>query len=265
MDSAMRYEIRELGVGGILDQAIAVTKDHFWLFFKIVAVLFLPLNLIYGWLVTSNLPPNESTTSTWVLVVILAIVNGWFVFPLTNAAMIYAVASCYLNRPITVGLAFQRARRIFLPLLGTTILLSLVVMGGFLLLFVPGVIFLLWYFLTIQVVVLEGLSGQAALKRSRQLMKRNIGTAFLLGLLVWVITMAASGMQALIPPVGLKVGFNAVVQAVVLIFGSAAWVVFYFSCRAKAEHFDLALLADAVGVEDGQPPQTLNVAPGEVH
>lgn len=179
--------------------------------------------------------------------------------------MIYAVASCYLDRPITVGLAFQRARRIFLPLLGTTILLSLVVMAGFLLLIVPGVIFLLWYFLAIQVVVLEGLSGQAALKRSRQLMKGNIGTAFALGLLVWVITVCASGMQALIPQVELKVGVNAVVQAVVLIFGAAAWVVFYFSCRAKAEHFDLALLADAVGVEDDQPPQTLNVTPGEAH
>jgi uncharacterized membrane protein len=259
----MRYEIRELGVGGTLDQAIAVTKDHFWLFFKIVVVLFLPLSLIYGWLVAWNIPPNEASTSAWVVIVILAIVNGWVVFPLTNAAIIYAVASCYLNRPITVGLAFQRARRIFLPLLGTTILLSLVVMAGFLLLFVPGIIFLLWYFLTIQVVVLEGLSGQAALKRSRQLMKGNIGAAFLLGLLVWVITMAASGMQALIPQVGLKVSFNAVVQTVVLIFGTAAWVVFYFSCRAKAEHFDLALLADAVGVEDDQSTGTLNVSPGE--
>lgn len=67
----MRYEIRELGVGGILDQGIAMTKDHFWLFFKIVVILFLPLNLIYGWLIAWNTPPNESSTSAWAVIVIL--------------------------------------------------------------------------------------------------------------------------------------------------------------------------------------------------
>jgi hypothetical protein len=46
----MGYEIRELGVGGILDQAISVTKDHFWLFVKIVLVLFLPFALLSDWL-----------------------------------------------------------------------------------------------------------------------------------------------------------------------------------------------------------------------
>ena len=42
---------------------------------------------------------------------------------------------------------------------------------------------------------------------------------------------------------------NAVVAGVLTIFASAAFVVFYFSCRCKHEQFDLALLAQSVGAE----------------
>ena len=38
-------------------------------------------------------------------------------------------------------------------------------------------------------------------------------------------------------------------RAVLVIFASAAFVVFYFSCRCKHEQFDLALLAESVGAE----------------
>ena len=40
-----------------------------------------------------------------------------------------------------------------------------------------------------------------------------------------------------------------IVAGVLMIFASAAFVVFYFSCRCKHEQFDLALLAQSVGAE----------------
>ncbi len=82
-----------------------------------------------------------------------------------------------------------------------------------------------------------------------------------------VINGASAGEDAESHPqqLELKVIIYSVTQSILFIFTAAAWVVFYFSCRAKAEHFDLALLADAVGVEDDQPPPTLNVTPGEAH
>jgi hypothetical protein len=56
-----------------------------------------------------------------------------------------------------------------LKLFGTALLTGLVVVGGFLLFIVPGIIFLGWFAFTAQVAVDEHIFGVAALKRSRDL------------------------------------------------------------------------------------------------
>jgi hypothetical protein len=53
----MAYKLQHMGLGGILDQAIAISKDHFGLLFKIMLLLYIPFNLILG-LVTAALTPQ---------------------------------------------------------------------------------------------------------------------------------------------------------------------------------------------------------------
>jgi hypothetical protein len=263
----VRYEIRELGVGGILDQAIAVTKDHFWLFAKIVVIVYVPADLADRWLFSSAAAASragEGARLIWV-----AVAGGWLVklfvvSPIAGSAMIYAVASSYLSRPISVGTAFRRARTVFLQLFGTVVLLALIEALGLMLLVVPFFIFEFWYLLTAQAVVLEGLSGRAALSRSRQLMKGNTGNAIIIIALLLAIRFGAiAGVRRFIPHTEARLILHSVIHAILFIFSRTAWVVFYFSCRVKAEHFDLALLADAVGIDDDQPPEMLNVSPGQ--
>jgi hypothetical protein len=263
----MRYEIRELDVGGILDQAIKLTKDHFWLFLKIVAVLMIPISVITGLLVLWNMPDTpamaqpgmfvpgarvEYSATLTTIFAVSGLLNLILVFPLTDAAMIYAIANCYLEKPSSMGIAFNRAFRIFLPLIGTWILMYVIVLIGFILLIIPGFIFLFWYTLATRVVVVEGVSGMAALKRSKQLMKGNVGTVFVLGIILFVIGAASGWVPRLIPQAELRVIITSIFQAVLSIFAAATMVVFYFSCRCKAENFDLTMLADAVAT--GEPP-----------
>jgi hypothetical protein len=98
-------------------------------------------------------------------------------------------------------------------------------------------------------VVIENVGGVAAMKRSKQLMAGNIGTVFVLGLLVGLINAGITFAANLIPQPHVQVVALALINGVVTIFASAAFVVFYFSCRCKHEQFDLALLAQAVGAE----------------
>jgi hypothetical protein len=103
--------------------------------------------------------------------------------------------------------------------------------------------------------VIEGTGGVEAMKRSKALMQGNIGTIFVLGLLLGAINVGLSLAAELIPQPYVKVILAVLIQAVTTIFGSAALVVFYFSCRCKHENFDLTLLAQAVG-EEPPPPAT---------
>jgi hypothetical protein len=185
------------------------------------------------------------------------LLNGFVVFPLTNAAVIHAVARLYLGQPVTAVEAIRLAFGRLLPLIGTTILFGLAVMGGMILLIIPGILFAIWFGLYQHVVVLESIAGQKALGRSKKLVSPHWTTFLALGLIVWVITVAAQFGSALIPQPHLQQVVFVLATAVVTIVGTAAWVVYYFSCRCAVENFDLHYLAQSIGEEPPPPSEQI--------
>lgn len=270
----MRYEIKEMGIGEILDQAIQLTKNHFGLLFLITLVLLLPYTLLLNYYTLSiqPTPPSNPTPEQMIafnqqfqreLMNKLPIFFGLLllglviVFPVTNSAIIHAIASVYLHKPTSVGNAFARAFQVILPVIGTAVLMFLAVFAGMLLCVIPGILFALWFALWNYIVVVEGTAGTAALSRSKELMKGNIGTLLVLGLIVGVIQMLVGQVSAFIPHQHVQVAVSSFVQQMVGIFATAAFVVFYFSCRCKHENFDLALLAAGVQAEEADLSQDM--------
>jgi hypothetical protein len=255
----MRYTIRELRLGEILDQAVNLTKDHFGVLIGITAVLLIPFQIISGLIqveMIPKLPPNPTPdqamaamATIFQVTVPIALLVLFVITPLTNAAMVYAIANAYLQKPISVGGSFKRAFQQILPLLGTWFLVGLAIMGGMILCIVPGIVASLWFGLATQVVVIESVAGFAALSRSKQLMTGNITTFFVLGILLFVINLSATAVASLIPQPHVQVVVSSIIVGVLTIFASATGVVFYFSCRCKHEQFDLTLLAQSVGAE----------------
>jgi uncharacterized membrane protein len=123
-------------------------------------------------------------------------------------------------------------------------------LGGFILIIAPGILFFFWFMLSTEVVIIERVSGVAALQRSRQLMKGNMFKVFALLLLVGFINLAVDGGINFIPQRHVAIIVHAFVQGVTSVFAAAALVVFYYSCRCKFEDFDLLLLAQFVGEAD---------------
>jgi hypothetical protein len=255
----MRYAIRQLKIGEILDQAVNLTKDHFGVLIGITGILLIPFNVIAGLIqlsVIPALPPNPTPEQTaaaglkvlWATIP-LALVAVYVIAPLTNAALVYAISNAYLEKPISVGGSVKRAFQRILPLIWTWFITVLAIMGGFILCLVPGILAAFWFSLATQVVVIEGVAGMAAMKRSKQLMAGNIGTMFVLGLVIGIANAGISLAANFIPQPHVRVVVIAIVAGVMTIFASAAFVAFYFSCRCKHEQFDLALLAESVGAE----------------
>lgn len=101
----MPYKIQQLGLGGILDQAITLVKNHFGLLFQIMLMTLIPWGILSGAIQLSVLPsppPNgspedmakyvQSVLGYLPLIYGLAIVGGLIVLPIANAAVIYSVA-----------------------------------------------------------------------------------------------------------------------------------------------------------------------------
>jgi hypothetical protein len=268
----MRYELKALGVGGILDQAIRIFRDRFVLFLLIIMCLEVPLNFVTAWSTQRNAvkmsahpTPAEVDAAfraqgrSFVLFLPLILLNLFIVTPITNAAIVHATANVYLGKPTGIGDAIRVALGRFVPFVWTSLLLQLVVSLGLLACFVPGIIFFFRYFLATDIVVIEHTSGWAAMRRSRELMvshrTKHYNTAFLLLLIVGIINFGIRrGAVYLTPDPLVATLVVSVLQGVTLAFSLISIVVFYFSCRCRAENFDLVQLAESVAAGPGELP-----------
>lgn len=262
----MSYEIKPLGVGGILDQAVQLLKNHLGLFLGISMCISVPFGLVTNFVMlgiapelSQNPTPEEIEAvqqdifSNFAIIMGMSFVSLIIVYPLTTGAMIHAVASEYLGKPTTVGASIGRALRVFFPLLWTSLLMFLLVYVGLLFCIIPGFYFLVRYSLSSHAVVLDDLNGSAALKRSSSLLlhdrTKNYNTLVLLWLLLGVIGFAINMLSGFVPQQHVAIVVAVLLQAVNGAFGAAAFAVFYFSCRCKAENFDLELLAETMHLE----------------
>lgn len=259
----MKYEIRELGVSAILDQSIKLLQDNFKVLFGIVMILLVPFSLIQGFVTLAIMPapPVNMTPETQAaymrsllpvigVVYLMLFVLAFIIIPVTNAALVHAISRAYLHQPTSIGHALQFSTKRILPLIWTWFILGLAIMGGLLLCVVPGIIAMLWFALATQVVVLEGRSGFDALKRSRELMKGNMGKLFGLGFVVFLINAAVAAGAAFVPQPHVQTILTAFAQGLNTLLSSATAVVFYFSTRCQHENFDLTLLAESVAASE---------------
>ncbi|HRX87706.1 MAG TPA: hypothetical protein P5572_21985 [Phycisphaerae bacterium] len=173
------------------------------------------------------------------------------VLPLVQAALTFAISGAVLGEPVEAGSAFGRAKKCILPLLGTQFLVGIVVVIGFMLLIVPGVIFSLWFMVVAPVVILERLSGSTAMGRSRELMRDNLGKGFLLALVLaiigWAITFGAAAIFAYLPlPAFIYQAILLIVEAIILPVQTAPLILLYYDLRVRKEAFDLERLAESV-------------------
>ena len=141
-------------------------------------------------------------------------------------------------------------------LIGTQILAGIIVVLGLVLLIVPGIIFSLWFYVLVPVVVLEGVAGTTALGRSRELMRGNLGKAFLVGLLVGLV---AAILGAIIGAgIGLVMGLFGASHQIIQVFAQsvsgtlllpiqiAPFTLLYYDLRIRKEAFDLQMLSSAL-------------------
>lgn len=173
------------------------------------------------------------------------------------AASTFVVSDAYLGRDTTAGYALSRAMPLIWNLVGISILTSLVVFLGALLLIVPGVIFLAGFLLSPVVAVIEGPPrSRDAMSRSWELSKGYKGkillTMLVALLLLLVPTIALGGFGGLLggglgrPLALILIVIPLILQVFVYPFVYVVQTVLYYDLRVRKEGFDLEVLATAM-------------------
>jgi len=101
--------------------------------------------------------------------VVVSIISLWF-----NLAFIRAVLDIDNgSAPEKLSVYLKKTRGFIIPAIGLTLLVSLVVLGGFILLIIPGCIFSIWFVFTLQARILDEKKGMQSLTYSKSLVSGN--------------------------------------------------------------------------------------------
>jgi hypothetical protein len=268
--------LRPLGVGEIIDAALKIYRARFVTMLKAVAVVVIPVQLL-NVIVVLSLPTTTTTTSTSngftttssssgnggaavAALLVLFVVSIVSTF-LASAVCLKVVTDAYLG---TVT-GWRESLRFGMSKLFSVLWIAFLSVGGVfigtLLCIAPGIWLYVAWATAIPALLVEGSRGTKALRRSFNLVRGRwwptfgalivaglITSAVTFGLTIFTIPLLVSGASYTTTQVA-----SAIARAIAVVlttpFSAAVTALIYFELRVRKEGFDLALMAQRIGVE----------------
>ena len=270
MDAATSPRFEPMTTGVLLDRAFRLYTGNFALMLGIAAAAYVPFYLIMLVIEASiggNLPSRDGGLSTLLFQVVFMILWASIAFPIASGATTFAISERYLGNDVTIGEALRRGLSHFWPLSIAQITATIRVMFGFLLLIVPGILWMLSYSLIVPAILVEGQKALPSLSRSRDLVKGYRGKVFCILLIVNLLQVILTGGVGLIAGMFfsgeagggaiLSSAMNNLLSIFLTPLGIIAAILLYYDMRIRKEGFDLEMLSRALATE----PQRLAAEP----
>jgi hypothetical protein len=245
--------LRPRGIGEILSTAFQLYQRHWRTLLAIAAVVVVPLTLLQylvgDWLRTQGEVTTNQVTSTsfWAAASasLLAAVFALLLYQVLTGAITRAVAAEVAGEDPSVEQSYRFGFARLGPVLLVSVLVGLAVLGGLILLVIPGIYIGVRLAVSIQALVVEGRRGTEAMRRSWALVGGHWWHAF--GTLIVAALLTGVVNAVITAPFGgsawLGQGLAAAVASVVTLpYSALVGVLLYLDLRARKERLDLATL-----------------------
>jgi hypothetical protein len=253
--------MRPRTLGEILSAAFDIYKTNASKLILIVAIVVVPLSLLGALLVELVASPDEETVTilgqtqtisdqTFAAVVlgsIIAAIVAVIISAVLQAAMMRGAALATIGDPVDVEASYRWGLKRFGSVLLVAILVGLAVAIGFILLIIPGIIFLTLFSVSIPALVIENRRGTDAMRRSWDLAKQHFWHVLGVIVVAWIIAAIVSSILGAIGGdswFGAWI-FSAIAQIITAPFSALVSVLLYLDLRARKE----ALTADSLRAE----------------
>lgn len=272
--AVLPFHLEPLTIGGIMDRSFKIYAQHLPVLLSITFVTHIPSLLInlLNVLVLAN--PEEAVESGMGFAALMGVLMGMLslvvvllvVQPLATGAVTQAISQLYLGKSPDAMACFQQAFDRIGRLLFSQLMVGIWVTLGFMLLIVPGIVWMVTYVFVVPIVMLEPpnrfRSSADVLARSKELTVGDRGRLFNLLALVGLIPMATVGVASALATVfqgesTVMALIGALVQELVTLFvapiGLIANVLAYYDMRIRREGFDIEMLQQAMNASAGNP------------
>ncbi len=236
--AGQRFEI-----GRVLSTSISVFIRNLVPFAVITFLIGIPYILISLWS-ASSIGDIQAAAQTgalpsgfWGMIAV-----GGIIFLLTNtlsqAAITYGTVMDLRGQKASFGDCLGRGLAMLPRVIAAAFLASIGMGIGFLLLFIPGLILLLMWWVFVPAIVVEGVGVFESFGRSRGLTSGHrwgiFGLLVLVGILQWVVLLVAGFIGAALGSIGAEI-LNLIVALVFTAFASVLAAVGYYFLRAEKE------------------------------
>lgn len=163
--------------GEIISKSIDLYKKNWQLFLKYIGLLLIPSALII--IAASLLGVSQKimfaflSNQSWgsvivyiLIVIILSITSIWI-----SMGLIKSIANRYEGKETDMITDIKSSTPLILTAIGASILSALAILGGMILLIIPGVIFSVWFVFTLYAVVLDNKGAAESLSFSKRLVQ----------------------------------------------------------------------------------------------
>jgi hypothetical protein len=275
--------LRPLRVGEILDAGIKVYLRNARTLMGLTAAVVVPFQLLSAVVLLSTVStgsqvPRGSTfgigstsgtdRATSLGASATVDVTSVLIGLLTTAACVKAVSDAYLDRPLDARASLRFALRRLGSLLWLEIITTVLLGLAFVALVIPGIwLYAAWSVAT-PALLIEGCRGWGALSRSFRLVRRRWWPTAAVRLVSNVmLTVVGGAIEAALVAVLLVGGSKSVVATVAAVsvagaisailtrpFQAAVITILYYDLRVRHEGYDVALLAEQLGIEPASLP-----------
>lgn len=192
------------GIGALYRRAFSLYSEYFPKFVKLSIIAHLPViavaALMIGVLVADKMldPVGRLQKAAMISITIfvgLLQVAAYFVAAGVISgvtAIIVTQLSAAPLRPVKLRVAFAVLRRRWKPFLKTMVRVTIRIIFGYILFFIPGIVMSIRYALYAPVVLIEGLEKKAAMQRARELASRSWRTVIIVSILQILIPICVS-------------------------------------------------------------------------
>lgn len=239
----MECYVRQQSIGEIIRSSLDIYVHNFITIFLLYTIPIIPIQILM----------NEILAAKKLGIFYILCLLNFIMFLFVWAAITIAISSICLGNKPSVVLSYRHVFNSMPAKLLATNLLQLVVLClGFILLIVPGFVFMFWFIFTSIVVIMEDNWGLSALKRSKEIGKNNY--LRIVGLiLVQLISFTVFGFVLgaifglLFPHL---IGqwhfrlFLSVIQDLVTPLGQIMLILLYYDLRARKESYDITALEE---------------------
>jgi hypothetical protein len=257
-------------LGEILSAAFDIYRANAQKLLLLVAIVVVPLSLVYA--IVASALVNDSgidvrngevivdsgEVGTAFLTALFAGAIGGLITVLISAvlqaATIRAAAQATIGDPVDVEASYRYGFRRLWSVILISILVGLIVAAGFVLLIIPGIIFLVFLSASIPSLIVEDRRGTDALGRSWNLVSGEfwhaLGVIFVAALLVGVVAGIIGSIGG--TNWGVRWIFTAIAQILTAPYAALVSVLLYIDLRARRESLDTTTLRQELAT--GGPP-----------